>query len=137
MPPTGSEVRVHLGVEAGGGVLRGLLVSRAASEIVVLGAAGVSDTIPRSGLVRLDVSRGRSAGRGALRGLGIGATAGALALGLLAATARHGNTTECEVACPGWSGFAVGGILGGVLGGSVGATIGAVVGSQRWEQLFP
>jgi hypothetical protein len=79
-------------------------------------------SLPRSAIERLEVSGGRTVRRSTIRGILLGAFAGALIVGV-------GNLPQVNAS---FDDFAKGAPIGAVLGGVVGGVVGYALGGERW-----
>jgi hypothetical protein len=125
----GSRVRVSA---ADGRRLTGRVEQLTADTLVLLPEGQTAVSIPIASLNRVDVSRGaRSRGQSAWRyakwGAVIGATSGAISLGLQHDQVGDGSSVGSAVALGAWSGM--------LFGGLVGAAIGASRSGERWERV--
>ena len=125
----GARVRIRApGIVAGR--YTGTVLSRTADTLVVASSAAASVRAPISSLTSVEVSRGKSRSRGALKGIAWGAPIG-LGAGLLTAAALSSDPDY-----GGLDGVSKGEFVGQALvGGAIwGAIIGAIVGSERWDR---
>lgn len=100
------------------------------ADSLVLTRRGVAErlVIPARAVERLEISHGRDHVAGLFRGTGLGALAG----GLLLATATLVESTSAESGGDaGWTVLAV--MAGMVWGAPVGAVVGGLIGVERWE----
>ena len=134
LPPAGTEIRAVRGTALERETVRGFLVSGTAAQLVIGTDSGARYEIPASELLSLEADGGRSAGRGALKGLGFGAIGGAVIVGVVATAG--GQNPGCEIACSGGAAFTLGAVVGALLGAPLGAIVGAIVGSQKWETVW-
>jgi hypothetical protein len=104
----------------------GIVESVTAGELVIRSPRWGSSVVPRAELRRLEVSEGRSSGKGAVVGLAVGAAVGA-ALGLWYKAALE--ETESAPA------FAAVPLIGAGLCGVTGAGVGALVGKEAWREV--
>ena len=130
---TGTRVRIRA-PNIVDGQLTGKITSRTAEAVVVAGEHGAEYTVPFAALSELNVSRGVSHTRGALKGAMWGGGIG-LGVGLVFAAVPNSERKS-------QSGFGLGpptvaeGILLSTGGGLViGAGLGAISGSEQWERL--
>jgi hypothetical protein len=122
----GSRIRVTIqGPEASTRIGR---LGAVNDSTLVLLTASSSTAIPRAGIIRLELSRGRKPSvPGGIAGLVLGAAAGG-AVGCLA------NRDSYGVFCAGQSDTKV--VVGAVVGGAAGATLGALLfRRERWVTL--
>jgi hypothetical protein len=130
----GTRVRVQApGVVAG--PLEATVVARSRDTVTLTRQHGGPISVPLGAITAAEVSRGRSHGDGAVKGLSWGAGAG-LVVGLLSAIVYDARSDACGLE-PCENDLSPGEVVaGGFLTGAVlGAGIGAIAGSERWERL--
>ena len=125
----GSRVRVMV---SDGRMLIGRVEQVTADTIVIIPYGEPAVSISMAALNRVDVSRGsQSRGHTAWRyakwGAAIGATSGAISLGLQHEQVGDGSSVGTAVALGAWSGM--------LFGGLIGAAIGAARGGENWERI--
>ena len=125
----GDRVRVEVPVF---GRLTGTVVAFDSAFLLMRPAGAEADySLPVAELVRIDVARGRSWGKGVLRGAGIGLLAGgALGTGLGVRAARSDPDTFMDDVA-----VAAGAVFFGGAGTILGAGIGALTPVTRWVRL--
>jgi hypothetical protein len=129
-PEPGSRVRIRLDREAGrkrgGREVTGKLIEAGTERLVVALARDRRVEVSRATIERVDVSRGRSRGKGALKGFAIGAGLGLTFFGPARAVCRDDGFLACV-------GEDAGLYLGTPLLGAIGAGIGAIRGAEQWR----
>ena len=123
----GARVRLQAPTVARGRVI-GTVARTEPAAIVVLRDAGGELTVPVAALLEMDVSRGTSSGRGALKGAIWGGGAG-LAVGALVAV----STKSEDYYAPMSDGQTV--ALLTISGAAIGVPIGALIGCERWDRV--
>ena len=136
--PVAPGARVRLTIVAGGGEPRSRVVGRwvgqsSATLSLSASAAGVRE-FPRGTVERVEVSRGRARGRGALRGAGLGLLAGA-AVGAWWGAAVISEGNDCYQVCSRGAGAVVGAVLLGVPGAVIGTVAGTLTAGERWRRV--
>jgi hypothetical protein len=126
----GTKVRVRA-PSAVAGRLTGIVLTRGADSVTMSRENATPVTLPLSALTTLEISRGKSHGRGAWKGALWG---GGIMFGLgLVVPAEEctgvGASRSCTRLSRGESA-----VFGAVGGATIGAVIGAIVGSERWER---
>ena len=124
--PRGARVRVTPSTTSR--VVVGELIAASDSALVVRGQRGGHIMIPRSHVLRLEVSRGTNRGESALRGALLGAVIGGV-------VGYYRGSDSCSDAwfCLHRPGAAV---LGGFTGAATGSLMGVLVGSiERWRNV--
>lgn len=113
------------------GTVRGIIVARSGDSLTVARTNAGPLTIAISSLNSVDVFRGKSRGRGALRGALWGVGVGAL-LGLVPA-----DESECELdpEVPGCGSVAQSVALTAIGGGVTGSLIGVAIGVEQWDKM--
>jgi len=130
----GARVRVQAsGVVAGR--LEGTVLARVRDTVTLTTSRGMLIPVPLAAITTAEVSRGRSHGDGAVKGLALGVGVG-LAVGLLSAIVYDARSDECG-AEPCENDLSPGEVVaGGFMTGAVlGAGIGAIMGVEQWERL--
>ena len=130
----GARVRVQAPLVVAG-PLEATVVARARDTVTLTTSRGTAIHLPLEAITSAEVSRGRSHGAGAVKGLAWGAGAG-LVVGVLGAIAYDARSDECgaEPCDNNWSPGEV--VAGGFVTGAVlGAGIGAIKGVEHWERL--
>ncbi len=125
----GVRVRIRAPGEIAGR-LTGVVVARSADSVTITRSGGTPVAVALAKLSTLDISRGKSRSRGALRGTLWGAAVG-LGLGAIAPITTEtcaAGSARCEPISRGE--FVQLMVLGSVVWG---AGIGAIVGSERWD----
>lgn len=114
------------------GLLTATVVRSTADSVSFAASNAVVTTVPTAGLTSVEISRGKSHGKGAVRGLmwGVGVGAG---LGLLVVLPKG----YCEETYGTGSSCSKGQDFADIMLGSlvVGSAVGAVIGRERWERL--
>ena len=121
---------VHVRVRAPGslaGRFAGTVVARTADSLTIASDEGVPVQLPLSRLTAVEISRGQSRSKGAMKGMLWGGGIG-LAAGLISDSGQENCTRDCILRSE-MIGY---GLLGGIMWG---AGIGAIVQSERWERL--
>lgn len=125
--------RVRYWERAGGDTPTVAIVDGISDDTLLLrrGGSALDAHVPRSSIIRMDVSAGRmrSHATGALGGLGLGVLAGAMGGGIASATTRR-KSGLCDCVPTGLN-IAVGAVLGGVLGLVAGTIIG--IPREHWQ----
>ena len=124
----GARVRIRAPGEIAGR-LTGVVVARSADSVTITRSGGTPVAVALAKLSTLDISRGKSRGAGALKGVAWGAAVG-LGLGAIGPVTEvtcSGVPTRCAP-------VSRGSFIGTMVLGStiIGAAIGAVIGSERW-----
>ena len=130
----GTRVRVQAPVVLAGS-LEATVTARARDTVTLTTSGGVAVPVPLAAITAVDVSRGRSHGDGAVKGLAWGAGAG-LVVGVVSAIVYDARSDECG-AEPCNNDLSPGEVAaGGLISGAVlGAGIGAIMGVEHWERL--
>jgi hypothetical protein len=113
------------GVRTGCDVVKGQLLSRTVSELLIKDADGVERRVHLAPGLRIQQSTGYR--RHTLRGLGIGTLAGLATGGILVADCTRGGRGEDNGLC------SVRLVVSTAAGAGLGALIGALSRSERWE----
>jgi hypothetical protein len=125
----GARVRIRApGIVAGR--YTGTVLSRTADTLVVASSAAAVARVPVSSLTSVEVSRGKSRSRGALKGIAWGAPIG-LVVGLLAAAALSSDPNYGGLEETSKGEFVAQSFAGGAIWGAI---IGAIAGSERWDR---
>ena len=112
------------------GQLTGTVLERSTDSLLFATPNGTPTRLALSALDRVEVSRGESRARGALKGTAWGAGVG-IGLGLISVAAGN-ECADFDTVCPTDTEFVTSTALGGAV---IGAIIGAIVGSERWQTL--
>jgi hypothetical protein len=134
--PEGDE-RVRVTIERGGSesrVVIGSFQGLAAEDFLVGQPAAPHQLIVISSVTRLDLSSGTSRWGGALRGLGLGALAGAV-LGVTIGVVVP-DPDSCDWVCTRSERAIVGAIVGIAYGVPAGTLLGALIGVERWHTVW-
>jgi len=83
-------------------------------------------TLPTNAILSIDISAGRTHRKSTIKGMVIGALAGA---------ALFGATNLPEVD-PKFSDFLAGAAVGAIIGGLAGGTVGYLLGGEKWESFY-
>ncbi len=113
------------------GRLTGIVLARGADSVTMSRENATPVTLPLAALTSLEISRGKSHGRGAWKGALWG---GGIMFGLglilpMEECTDSATTRRCE---PGSRGESA--VFGAVGGATIGVIVGAIVGSERWER---
>jgi hypothetical protein len=134
LPTPGSQVRAEYRAPRDPVRVEGMLLSGTPTGIM-LDTDGEQREIPADLIVGLEVSNGRSRGRGFLVGLGSGLAIGALAVGIYTAT-TYDETDSCFIVCSRGGAFTLGVAVGATIGAPAGGLIGLVAAPRRWERVW-
>ena len=124
----GARVRVSA-AGALAGRLTGIVMARTADSLTLARSNAGPITVPIARLTRAELSRGKSHGLGAIKGLVLGAGVGLL-LGLTPIPESDCGSGRCDVKQS--RAEFMGQMMVGA--GGLGAGIGAIAGSERWER---
>jgi hypothetical protein len=136
LPPLGSEVRAEYLLLDERTWVDGPLLEGTERGITVATREGVRREIPADVLLGLEVSRGRSRGRGLVRGAAAGGAGAALILGAAFAALAYDEEPSCILACTRSEAFTVGAAIGLIIGLPTGAFFGLVIAPTRWERAW-
>jgi hypothetical protein len=130
----GARVRVQA-PKIVGGWLEGTILSRSRDTVTLTTPRRTSIPVPLAAITAADVSRGRSRGDGAVKGLAWGSGVG-LAVGLLSAVSYDTGSDACG-AEPCDNELTSGQVVAGsfIIGAALGAGIGAIKGAEHWDSL--
>jgi hypothetical protein len=135
LPPLGSEVRAEYLLLEERTWVDGPLLDGTERGISVETREGFRREIPADVLLGLEVSRGRSRGRGFLLGAAVGGAGAALLLGTVAAL-DYDPDASCFLTCSRGDAFAFGAAVGLVVGVPTGAIMGLIIAPTKWERLW-
>lgn len=113
------------------GRMKGIVVSRTADSVTFARASSTPITVPIAVLTTVEVSRGKSRGAGAVRGLLWGAGIGG-ALGFVPTDDPYCEVVPDSPSCLTTAESVVSLAIGG---GLLGAGIGALIGRERWSKM--
>jgi hypothetical protein len=111
-------------------VIEGTLMSQTQDSLVIASVGAVRTVVSSYSVVRIKASQGKSHGAGAIKGLKIGASIGAVSGFLIGiAYAGYDNTPKEELVASATAAYAVS-------GGVWGLAIGGIVGAEKWTTVY-
>jgi hypothetical protein len=136
LPAPGSRVRAEYRTSTVPVSVEGVLLSGTSAGFSLDTDQGQRE-IPADLLMSLQVSDGRSRGRGFLMGLGSGLAIGALVMGVYTGIAYDDNDASgCFIACSRGEAITLGAVVGAIVGAPTGAVVGLVAAPRRWERVW-